>query len=375
MNIPVLKPSITDAEIQAVSEVLLSGWLGLGPKTAEFEREFARTMDVKFCVGLNSGTAALHLALAVLDLKPEDEVIVTPLTFVSTVHAILYCGAKPVFADILPDTLNIDPNDVAAKITPKSRAILAVDMAGHPADLDELLALAKNNGLTLIEDAAHACGASYKEKPVGSLAPLTCFSFHAVKNLTCGEGGAITCNLDWQDKWFREMRWLGISKDTWSRSDPADSSYKWQYWVNRIGFKCHLNDIAAAIGLVQLKRLETMNKIRRNLVNVYNESFKSLEWLLTPPERPYVKSAWHLYQIRMADAKLRDSFINRLISQDISPGVHYIPSFLHPCYRRVKAICPVADAVWKTLVTLPLYPDLSQADQTRVIETVTAFQP
>lgn len=374
MNIPVLKPSITEEEIQAVTEVLRSGWLGLGPKTAQFEKEFSQSIGAKYCVALNSGTAALHLALASLDLQPNDEVIVSPYTFVSTVHSILYCGATPVFADILPDTLNINPQDVADKISPKTRAILAVDVAGHPADLDDLLQIAKEHGQIVIEDAAHACGAFYKDRPVGSIAPLTCFSFHAVKNLTCGEGGAITHCNDWKDKWFREMRWLGISKDTWSRTDD-DASYLWKYWVQHIGFKCHMNDIPAAIGLVQLKRLNQLNAKRRQIITNYQENLSNLSWLETPVERPYVKSSWHLYQVKLLDETLRDKFVSYLLENGISPGVHYIPSHLHPCYRKYKAICPVADEVWKRVVSLPIFPDLTESEQEYIISTIKHFNP
>lgn len=374
MSIPVLKPSITDAEIAAVTEVLRSGWLGLGPKTAQFEVEFAQKIGTKFCIGLNSGTAALHLALAALQLKSDQEVIVTPMTFVSTVHAILYCGAKPVFADILPDTLNINPTDVAAKVTPKTRAIVGVDMAGHPADWDELLAISNQHGLAVIEDAAHSCGAFYKNNPVGSLVPVTCFSFHAVKNLTCGEGGAISCDSDWKDRWFREMRWLGISKDTWSRTE-GDTSYHWKYWVQNIGFKCHMNDLAAAIGLVQLQRLDDLNERRRHLAQRYQQSLAGLDWLTLPTERSYVKSSWHLYQVKLPDESTRDRMVGHLIANGISPGVHYIPSHLHPCYQGVKAVCPVAGHVWKKILSLPLFPDLTEEDQEIVINAVKNFVP
>jgi perosamine synthetase len=372
MSIPVLKPSITDAEVAAVVEVLKSGWIGLGPKTDEFERMFAEMVGAKYCVALNSCTAALHLALASLDLKPDDEVLVTPMTFISTVHAIVYCGAKPVFVDIQPDTLTIDPGDAATKITDKTRAILAVDMAGHPCEYDELIALAEAHGLVLVEDAAHSCGAFYRNQRIGSIAPLTCFSFHAVKNLTCGEGGAVTCREEWQERWFREMRWLGISKDTWSRTSQ-DQSYKWRYWVNAIGYKCHMSDIAAAIGLVQLHRLEELNASRRRLVQCYNDAFTDLDWLETPIERSYVRSAWHLYQVRLPDEERRDRLVRYLTENGITPGVHYIPSHLHPCYRGIKACCPVATSEWRRLVTLPLFPDLGEADQNRIIDTVRAF--
>jgi perosamine synthetase len=373
MSIPILKPSITDAEIHAVTEVMRSGWLGLGPKTAEFETEFARRVGAKYCIGLNSCTAALHLALASIGLQPDDEVIVTPLTFISTVHAIQYCGAEPVFGDVCRDTLCLNPEDAACKITSKTRAIVTVDMAGHPSDMDELTALSDQYGLVLIEDAAHSCGAFYKDRPVGSIAPLTCFSFHAVKNLTCGEGGAITCNDDWNDKWFREMRWLGISKDTWSRTAGGES-YKWKYWVNELGYKCHMNDIAAAIGTIQLQRLDEMNEARRKIVNRYNEAFSKLDWLVTPTERPYVRSSWHLYQVRLPDEATRDRFTSHLAAKGIDPGVHYIPSHLHPYYKKkYKAVCPVASQVWRNLATLPNYPDLTMEEQEYIIDVIHSF--
>lgn len=371
--IPVLKPSITEAEIAAVAEVMRSGWLGLGPKTAEFEQQFARKVGSPYCVGLNSGTAALHLATAILHLQPGDEVIVTPMTFVSTAHVISYCGAKPVFTDILPDTLNLDPADVAARITPKTRAIIAVDLAGHPADLDELQTLAREHGLAFIEDAAHACGATYKGQPIGTVAPLTCFSFHAVKNLTCGEGGAITCANDQQDQWLRQMRWLGISKDTWGRTEGA-ASYKWEYQVNEIGFKYHMNDIAAAIGLVQLQRLASLNAARRRIAQRYHEAFRDLEWLTLPVERPYVQSAWHLYQVKLPDETRRDQLVRYLTEHGIASGVHYIPIHLQPCYRRLGAVCPVAAKTWRRMLSLPLFPDLKAAQQEKIIAVVRAFR-
>ena len=287
----------------------------------------------------------------------------------------MYCGAKPVFADILADNLNIDPNDVAQKITPQTKAILAVDMAGHPCDLDELISLANQNNLTLVEDAAHACGAYYKNQPIGSIVPLTCFSFHAVKNLTCGEGGAITCNNEKDEKWFKEMRWLGISRDTWSRTG-GETTYKWKYWVNELGFKYHMNDIAAAIGLVQLNCLNSLNQARREIVSRYNKAFSGIDWLVTPVERFYVKSSWHLYQVKLPDETVRDRFTLYLAENGIAPGVHYIPSHLHPYYqKRFNSICPTATKVWKTLVTLPIFPDLTSVEQEFIINVVLDFKP
>jgi len=374
VRIPVFKPSIAEEEIEAVVAVLRSGWLGLGPKTEEFERAFAGACGARHCVALNSCTAALHLALATLRLQPGEEVVVTPMTFVATVHAIVYCGATPVFADIQPDTLNLDPAAAARWIGPRTRAILAVDMAGHPCDLDELQSLAASHGLTLVEDAAHACGAFYRGRPIGAIAPLTCFSFHAVKNLTCGEGGAVTCADDRLDRWFREMRWLGISKGTWVRT-AGGAAYNWRYAVEEVGYKYHLNDMAAALGLVQLGRLPALNAARRRIAARYTEALAGLDWLATPRPRPYVGPSCHLYQVRLPDETRRDRFLGHLAARGIGAGVHYIPSHLHPCYRHLKADCPVASEVWRTLVSLPIFPDLTGAEQDHVIAVARGFQP
>jgi perosamine synthetase len=372
-QIPVLKPSYGNEEADAVKEVLLSGWVGLGPKTLKFEEEFANYIGCDYAVGLNSGTAALHLAACALQLKEGDEVIVTPITFVSTVHAISYMGATPVFADVEPDTLNLDVADVARKITDKTKAVFCVHYAGHPCDMDALHELCDSRGIYVVEDAAHACGAKYKGQKIGNISELTCFSFHAVKNLACGEGGAITCNSDWFARYFKEMRWLGITKDTFSRT-ANEKVYAWQYWVDKLGYKCHLHDISAAIGLVQLGKLEKNNGLRRQLVNRYNEAFADLDWLETPAEKEYARNSWHLYVIKVPNRKNRDSLIRHLKEYNIAPGVHYYPINLHPYYKNVRAEVPVANEVWKRIISIPLYPDLTTEDQDRVINAVREFR-
>lgn len=372
--IPVLKPCYDEEEIKAVSEVIRSGWVGLGPKTQEFEEAFADYIGCDFAVGLNSGTAALHLAVLSLQLKPGDEVIVPPITFVSTCHVVRYCDAVPVFCDVCPDTLNIDPKDIEEKLTPQTKALICVHYGGHPCDMDAILDLTEPRGIKVIEDAAHACGATYKDRKVGSISEITCFSFHAVKNLAMGEGGAITINSDWYARFFREMRWLGITKDTYTRT-VDEKIYAWRYWVDKLGYKYHLSDIAAAIGLVQLQKLEAHNAKRRALVERYNQAFADLEYLETPVEHSYAKSSWHLYVIKLPNQRCRDDLIRHLKDHRISPGVHYYPINLHPYYQYVKAEVPVANAIWKRILTLPLFPGLSQADQDRVIEAVMSFKP
>lgn len=367
--IPVFKPSITEEEIQAVTEVLKSGWLGLGPKTAEFEKKFADYVGSQFAVGVNSCTAALHLALNVLGIGQGDEVIVPTITFVSTAHAVVYNGAKPVFADVCEDTLCMDVEDVKRKVGKKTKVILPVHYGGHPCDMDKLSEIGLQKGIAVVEDAAHACGAEYKGKKIGSISELTCFSFHAVKNLTCGEGGMITTGNKVYDAKFRELRWLGISKDTWGRSEKEEV-YAWQYWVNELGFKCHMHDISAAIGLVQLKRLEKLNQKRGDIVKKYNEGFKDLDWLDIPPEKDYVRSSWHIYHVKL---DRRDKLISHLKNNDIAPGVHYYPNHLHPYYEAQAGHLPVAERIWKRILSLPLYPDMKNDEVDKVVEVVKDF--
>lgn len=373
-QIPVLRPAYDQEEIDAVAEALLSGWAGLGPKTMEFEDAFANYIGCDYAVALNSGTAALHLAACALQLKPDDEVIVTPITFVSTVHAIGYVGATPVFADVEPDTLNLEMNDVEKKITAKTKAVFCVHYAGHPCDMDALHELCDGRGIYVVEDAAHACGAEYKGMKIGTISDLTCFSFHAVKNLACGEGGAITCNSDWFARYFREMRWLGITKDTFSRT-VNEKVYAWKYWVDKLGYKCHMHDISAAIGLVQLRKLEKNNAKRRQIVQKYQEAFANLDWVQCPVEKEYAKSSWHLFVIKVPNGSIRDRLIKHLKEHDIAPGVHYYPINLHPYYKNIKAEVPVANQVWKRIISLPLFPDLSEEDQKRIVQAIHDFRP
>ncbi|MBZ0258037.1 DegT/DnrJ/EryC1/StrS aminotransferase family protein [bacterium] len=368
-QIPVFRPSITEEEIQAVTEVMRSGWLGLGPVTAEFEKELGEAFDVEHVVAVNSGTAALHLALLLLDLQPGDEVIIPTVTFVSTAHVVEYCGATPVFADVCDDTLCINPDDVRRKITKKTKAIMPVHYGGHPVELDKLRSIIGNRNITIIEDAAHACGAFYKGKSIGGLSPATCFSFHAVKNLTCGEGGAIaTNNAEWAKK-LRELRWMGISKDTYVRT-AQESVYAWQYWVNDLGYKYHLNDMASAMGRVQLRRLEENNGKRRRIAERYNEAFADVAWIDTPPEHDEVFSSWHIYHIKTPD---RDNLITHLKANGIAPGVHYFPVHKHPYYAERGARCPIAEEIWKRILSLPMFPDMTDRQVDAVIQTVLSF--
>ncbi len=367
--IPLFKPSLGKEELEALREVFETGWLGLGPKTAEFERKFADFVGAKHAIGLNSCTAALQLSLGLLGIQPGDEVIVPTLTFIATPHAVSFWGAKPVFADVSPDTLCIDVKDFQKKITGRTRAVLPVHYAGHPCDLDEIEPLAAARGITVIEDAAHACGAGYKGRMIGSLSALTCFSFHAVKNLSCGDGGMVTTNDDTYAERLRENRWLGISKNTWQRMEGT--TYQWQYSVNDFGFKAHLNDIAAAIGLAQLEKLNAANRRRQEIVDRYNRGFLGIDWIETPPERVEVQNSWHIYHIQVDD---RDGLHAHLNDREIVSGVHYYPSHLQPYYQENGATCPVAEVVWKRILSLPLFPDMTDDQTDSVIEAVLSFK-
>jgi len=368
--IPVFRPFHTEEEIEAVAGVIRSGWWGQGPKTAELERCFAEFTGAPRAVALNSATAALHLALRVAGVE-GGEVITTPMTFISTNHAILLNNAIPVFADIQPDTLNIDPDDVARKVTPRTRAIIAVDYGGHPADLDRLHEIAAAHDLILIEDAAHAAGARYHERPVGSLAPLTCFSFHPVKNIATGDGGMITLQNEEWDARLRRLRWVGINRDTWVRSAGKDASqYAWQYDVEEIGYKYHTNDIMAAIALVQLKRLPQTNARRREICALYDAGLRDLPWLQLPVEREGVYSARHNYVVRLDN---RDGLADWLREHKIATGMHYIPNHLHAMYRPYATPLPVAEREWTRLLTLPLYPALTDGEVAYIIDVIRRY--
>ncbi|MBM4017123.1 MAG: DegT/DnrJ/EryC1/StrS aminotransferase family protein [Planctomycetes bacterium] len=368
MTIPVFRPSYGEEEFQAVREVMASGWVGLGPKTAEFEKRFAEYLGVRHAVALNSGTAALHLAMVAAGLGRGDEVISTPLTFVSTNHAILYVGARPVFADVEAETANIDPRSVRRRITKKTRAIVCVHYGGRPCKMDELEAIAREHDLALIEDAAHGCGGEHRGRKLGAIGRFGAFSFHAVKNLATGEGGAIVTNDDDAAARLRKLRWLGISRDTWTRGSQAQ--YSWYYTVEEVGFKYHMNDIPAAIGLVQLARLDEMNARRAAWAARYDEALRDLAWIQRPAVEPGTKPDWHNYVIQTDQ---RDALNAFLAQRGIATGVHYIPNNHYDMYKKCRGRTPVCERIWKRLLTLPLYPDLAEADFGRILAGIREF--
>lgn len=368
--IPVFRPWYDTGEVSAVSEVLRSGWIGLGPRTAAFERAFAAFLDVPHAVAVNSGTAALHLACILAGIGPGDEVIVPALTFASTALAPRYCGARIVFADVEEETLTIDAADVARKITRATKAIIPVHYGGTPADLEALEALARQHELLLIEDAAHACGGVYHGRKIGARGHLAAFSFHAVKNLATADGGMVIPRSDAEGARLRALRWVGIDKDTWARENQSERRYDWYYEIREVGFKYQPTDIMSALGLVQLEKVAAANSRRRARVAQYREALRAYPWVRLLGDRPGAVSACHNFVVRVPE---REAFRLFLAERMISTGVHYTPLTQQPVFREFSAALPVTDRVVQELVTLPLYPGLTDADMDRILEAIRAY--
>lgn len=365
--VPVFKPSMGQDECDAVAEVLKSSWIGLGPKTAEFEAKFAEYVQSPYAVGLNSATAALDLATLLAGVGPGDEVIVPTMTFVSTAHAVVHRGARVIFADVDRDTLHISLGDVERKLTSKTKAVIPVHYSGRPVDVRQLQQIVGDR-VTIIEDCAHAAGASYYGKKVGSEGNLSCFSFHAVKNLAMGDGGALVSHREKDYDRAKRLRWLGIDKDTWTRTD-ANRKYWWQYAVAEVGYKCHMNDINAALGLVQLKKLDQMNARRREISRMYTESLCNV--VETPPDdTPEFRSSWHIYCIK---CNRRDDLAAHLQTQGISTGVHYYPIHLYDTCYGTQPELPIAEAEMKRILSLPIFPDMTDDQVVQVCEQIKTF--
>lgn len=338
--IPVFKPSCSDKEISYVTETLKSGWWGLGPKVEEFEEKFADYVGAKYAVGLNSATSALHLALKVH--KVQGQVVIPALTFVSTGLAVLYNNCEVVFGDVDEETLCLKPTD--------GETAIPVHYAGREAVIGD--------SKLVIEDCAHAMG----NKKVGN--NTSCWSFHAVKNLATGDGGMITTNDRNVYEKLLSLRWCGIDSSTWERSQKK---YGWDYSIDDIGYKYHMNDLTAAIGLAQLERIEELNDRRKLRVLQYLQELKNLDWLKLPDWD--ADSSWHMFVVRM---KNRDRFIDYLLAHGISAGVHYKPLNTYPIFPQTKL--PVTDRVWKTLVTLPLYPDMTNDEFEQIIKAIKDYE-
>lgn len=376
--LPYNLPSIDEQEIAEVTAVLRSGWLTTGPVTQRFEAELAEYVGAPHALAVNSCTAGLHLALQASGVGPGDEVITTPMTFCATVNTILHTGAKPVLADI-GDDFNIDPAQIERKITPLTRAIVPVHMAGLACDMDAIWAIAQKHGLLVIEDAAHAIGTQYKQRPIGyslsgSRSTAVAFSFYATKNLTTGEGGMVTTH---DPQLMEKMRILclhGISRDAWKRYSQSGS---WFYEVVEAGYKYNLSDLQSAIGIHQLRKQETFIRRRTEIAERYNEAFGSMPELRVPPQSEDCRHCWHLYMLRLALGRLsisRAEFIERMKTLGIGCSVHFIPIPCHPYFAASAAEernhCLRSMELYETTVSLPLYPGMSDVDVTRVIEAV-----
>lgn len=377
--IPFHHPSIGEEEIAEVVNTLRSGWLTTGPRASQFERDFAAYARAGNAIAVNSASAGLHLALAALGIGPGDEVITTPITFCATVHAILHVGAAPVLADIAPDG-NIDPEQIRRRLTPRTRAIIPVHLAGLPCDMTSIWTLASRRGIHVIEDAAHAAGASYQGLPVGArsdaggLASDACvFSFYATKNLTTGEGGMVTTPHAEFAGTIRMLCLHGLSHDAWDRYAVKGN---WRYDVLARGFKYNLSDIQAAIGIQQLRKLDGFIERRKRLASMYNAAFAEMDELELPPDDSRCRHAWHLYILRLNLNRLRisrEEFVRDLREKGVSTSVHFVPIPLLRFFSRMplsKYPCPRALELFPRIVSLPLYPAMTEEQVQRVAAAV-----
>src|SRR5215471_2875269 len=378
--IPFNLPAIGQEEIDEVIDTMRSGWLTTGPKTARFEREFQKYVGAPHALAVNSATSGLHLALTALGIGPGDEVITTPLTFCSTINTIIETGATPVLADIREDG-NIDPESISEKLTSQTRAIVPVHIAGLACDMDAIWRLARDKGLRVVEDAAHAVGTHYKGYPIGTGNPdndyrsdAVCFSFYATKNLTTGEGGMVVTH---DSQLYDRMRILclhGISKDAWNRYAEHGN---WYYEVVACGFKYNLSDLQSAIGIHQLAKQEEFIKVRTRYARLYNAAFDGLAEMDIPPDAPENRHSWHLYCPRLNLAMLgidRSQFIRELHRRNIGSSVHFIPIPLHPVYANMKGfdrnLFPKTMQLYPRIVSLPLYPTMTENQVQYVIDCV-----
>jgi UDP-4-amino-4,6-dideoxy-N-acetyl-beta-L-altrosamine transaminase len=367
--IPYGRQSIDEDDVSAVVSALKSEWLTTGPLVEIFEEMLEEVVGAP-CIAVSSGTAALHCAYAAIGFEPGDEVITPPITFIATQAAAELVGAKVVFADIQTDTANIDPKAVAAAITSKTRAIVAVDFAGHPADLDELRALADKNGILLVEDAAHSIGSLYKGRPVGSIADITTFSFFPTKNITTGEGGAVASRNPALLERARKFSRQGLIRDP--DAHLISGQGPWHQEVHRFGLNYRLPDVLCALGISQIKKLHEFKNQKSLIFSRYNELLEGIRTLQTPIEKSYVSSNWHLFPIRV-DAKIRLEVFNSLRDKGIGVQVNYIPAYWHPVFQKLgykKGMFPVSDTFYSQEISLPMFASLTQNEVQYVAETL-----
>jgi len=374
LTVPFHRASVGEEEAQALNEVIRSGWLTMGPKTFEFEKEFAKYVGAEHAVAVSTGTAGIHLSLEAGGVRAGDEVLLPTTTFTATAEAVTYLAARPVLVDIDPVTMNIDPEDASRKITQKTKAIMPVHIAGQPCDMDEIDSLAGKHHLRIIEDAAHALPSEYKGKRVGQISEFTCFSFYATKTLTTGEGGMVTTDNSEAADRMRLMRLHGIERDAWKRY-RADGS--WFYEVLEAGFKYNLTDLQSAIGLVQLAKCDAMRQAREAIAGCYSDAFSSLEELVIPEVRQDRTTSWHLYILRLRLdllSKDRNRFIEALHRRGVACSVHFIPLHLQPYYRTAYGYqpgdFPHAEREYHSCLSLPIYPSMTDIEINHVITAV-----
>ena len=381
--IPYGRQLIDDADIAAVTAVLRSDWLTTGPKVEEFERALAATAGAAHAVAVSNGTAALHVAMFALGIGPGDEVVTTPMTFAASAACVLYQGGTPVFADVDADTLLLDPAQVARRLTERTKAVVAVDYAGQPCDYEALRAAVAGRDIAVVADSCHALGARYRDRPVGSVADLTAFSFHPVKHITTAEGGAVTTNDPGLAERMRRFRNHGISADHRRRAERGS----WVYEVEDLGYNYRLSDVHCALGISQLAKLPGWLDRRRAIAARYDEAFAAVDGIAplalredvlhpsAPPSAlraPHSFHAYHLYVVRIA--AVRDAVFTALREAGIGVNVHYVPVHLHPLYRERlgtgEGLCPVAEQAYREILSLPLYPALADDEVETVIEAV-----
>jgi UDP-4-amino-4,6-dideoxy-N-acetyl-beta-L-altrosamine transaminase len=371
--IPYGRQWIDEDDIKAVVEVLRGDYLTTGPKIKEFEDSLTQYTGAKYAVAISNGTAALHAACFVAGIKEGDEVITTPITFAASANCVLYMGAKPVFADIDPRTYNIDPDEIRSKVTERTKAIIPVHFTGQPCDMDEILKIAQEYNLIVIQDGAHAIGAEYKGKKIGSIGDMTTFSFHPVKHITTGEGGAITTNNEELYKKLILFRTHGITRD---KDVLLKDEGSWYYEQQCLGYNYRITDIQAALGISQLDKLEGFLALRREYVKRYNEAFSAVNEIDLPYQLEDTNSAWHLYIIKLKLERLgcgRRQVFDELKERGIGVNVHYIPVYYHPYYRQLgynKGLCPRAEELYERIITLPLFPKMEREDIEYVISNV-----
>lgn len=372
---------IDEDDIQAVAEVLRSDYITCGPKVDEFEQDLVNYTTAKYAVAVCNGTAALHCACMAAGIGPGDEVITTPLTFAASANCALYCGAKPVFADIDPDTYNIDPESIRAHITPKTKAIVAVDFTGQAVKHKELRTLCDEFHLVFIEDAAHAIATQYDGKPIGSLADMTCFSFHPVKTITGGEGGAITTNSSEYYKRLMLARTHGITHDE-AQMENAPHEGSWYYEQIMLGYNYRLTDFQAALITSQMKKLDKFAARRKEIVKAYDQVFSQIPEIIVQKEIPESDTCRHLYIIRLNSEKLtctRREFFDAMSAENVQCQIHYVPVYWFPYYQHLgyqKGLCPNAEEVYNGIMSIPLYPKMSNQDVQdviRAVKRITAF--